>query len=797
MRQIIAILGRITSIILPDPIRQLVDDRYAADMIRGNQMASILRNTPSLMKASLINVMFACVVLYSTAEPIELFLWASVSSIFICMGYLNVRRHHGAFVEARPTSSTKKATRNAFVLGMIWAAIPILFFHDATLPQKIYIVCVTAGMMGGGALAFAILPGTASAFCLTIAAGAFITLVQSSDIILITTSFLVVVYGYALIQSVNEHGSRFVTVRLNEVEIEKSNQTIGMLLKQFQDASSDWMWRTDEDHRFVNPSERFCEVVDGEVPDLGQISFREISQALSLQQENCLVIKDTVPIWGLMDDRLEFHEVLLKLNIKGTERWWRCSGQPLFDSHGEFDGYRGVASDATEQIEAQLKLDRLARYDHLTGLMNRTEFTNQLSKYIRGCTEQSKTVGLLYIDLDKFKTVNDTLGHAIGDEVLREAASRIFEVVGNNARAARFGGDEFVVGIRCEDGLAEAVRTAQLIIQMFTQPLEIKGHSLSFGASIGVALASGPLEAATDLINKADLALYRAKKAGRGRFEIYADSMDLAQKERRELETELRSASKNDELELYYQPLADIESGKLIGFEALLRWNNPKRGVVYPDSFNSLAEDTGLIHEIGEWVIDRACNDAKSWQGELKVAVNLSGKQLSGNRIIKSIIAALEDSGLPPERLEIEVTESVLLGDPEFTMNLLNKMRNLGVKISLDDFGTGYSSLSYLVRFPFDKLKIDRYFVQSADVSPENLAIIRAILSLARDLNITTLAEGVETPAQLNMLHREGCQQMQGYLISKPMPFSRTREFCERQIQHHQSGDVLKNKDAA
>jgi len=414
----------------------------------------------------------------------------------------------------------------------------------------------------------------------------------------------------------------------------------------------------------------------------------------------------------------------------------------------------------------------LARYDQLTGLSNRSDFLERLRSDILLQGDEGNSIALLYVDLDRFKAINDTLGHSVGDEVLRETARRITRCLDTMSYAARLGGDEFAIALHCEDGQKQAEAVCSELIHVLKLPFEVGGHQLSFGASIGIAMSEGVHEGPEQVIHNADLALYRAKSSGRGSYKVFETNMDLAMRERRELETQLRSATANKEFTLHYQPIVDVPSGKIIGYESLIRWNNPQLGQVEPDRFIPIAEESGLIHDIGDWVINQACRDAKGWKGQQKVAINLSGNQLRSYRIVQRVIAALAETGLPPHRLELEVTESVLLGDSETTMGLLENLRSLGVKISLDDFGTGYSSLAYLVQFPFDKIKIDKSFVQAAGENGESLAIVRSILSLAKALKMTTLAEGIETQEQLSLLQKEGCEQVQGYFLGKPMPLS-------------------------
>jgi diguanylate cyclase (GGDEF)-like protein len=374
------------------------------------------------------------------------------------------------------------------------------------------------------------------------------------------------------------------------------------------------------------------------------------------------------------------------------------------------------------------------------------------------------------LDLDHFKSVNDTLGHPVGDLLLKAVAERLGRCVGEDALVARLGGDEFAVIQPIAAGPNEAGELASRLIAAVAAPYEVQGNEVVIGASIGIALAPDDGETADVLLRNADMALYRAKAEGRGTSHFFESEMDRRIQARRSLELDLRKAFVNGEFELYYQPLVNLGSNAVTGFEALLRWRHPERGMVSPVEFIPLAEEIGLIVPLGEWVLRQACMQAASWPGDVKVAVNLSPAQFRSRGVVQAVISALAHSGLRPQRLELEITESVLLGETEANLATLHQLREIGTRISMDDFGTGYSSLSYLRSFPFDKIKIDRSFVRELVQRPDCVAIVRAVTGLGASLGIATTAEGVETPEQLERLRREGCTEVQGYLFSPPRP---------------------------
>jgi diguanylate cyclase (GGDEF)-like protein len=385
-------------------------------------------------------------------------------------------------------------------------------------------------------------------------------------------------------------------------------------------------------------------------------------------------------------------------------------------------------------------------------------------------------LAVICVDLDQFKNVNDTLGHPIGGKLLKVVSSRLRTCLRDSDVVARFGGDEFAVLQLGLTGAQEASALADRIVKLMSEPYDIEGQNIVIGASAGIALAPGDGETPDQLLKNADTALYRAKEDGRRIFRFFEPGMDARLRARRTLELDLRKALLAGEFELYYQPLVTLATGCISGFEALLRWHHPSRGMVAPGEFIPVAEEIGLIVPLGEWVLRQACAEAATWPDDLKVAVNLSPVQFKNVNLTHVVSAALASAGLPAARLELEVTESILLEESKLNLATLHKLRALGVSISMDDFGTGYSSLSYLRAFPFDKFKIDRSFVSHLDEGRESLTIVQAIAQLGLSLCIPTAAEGVETEVQLEWLRQAGCKEMQGYLFSRPIPASEIAE---------------------
>ena len=432
-------------------------------------------------------------------------------------------------------------------------------------------------------------------------------------------------------------------------------------------------------------------------------------------------------------------------------------------------GWVATHEDITEKRQAELKIEHMAHHDSLTGLANRVRLDDRLELALAQAA-RGRMVAVHHLDLDRFKAVNDTFGHQAGDRLLKIVASRLREVVRASDTIARMGGDEFVIVQSPISEPSEATLLAERAIAALAEPFEIDGHQSAVGTSVGIAVSPGDGDDSDTLLRNADLALYRAKEDGRGTFRFFEASMDEQMQTRRSMEQDMRKALPAGQFELYYQPVVNLQTSAISGFEALILWNHPQLGLISPATFIPLAEESGFIIPLGEWVIRQACLTAAQWPDHLHVAVNISASQFRSAGLMQVILGALGASGLKPTRLEIEITESVLLQDKESTLAILHQLRALGIRIAMDDFGTGYSSLTYLQSFPFDKIKIDRSFVKDVTENAGSLNIVRAVASLANGMGMTATAEGVETNEQLDRITAEGCTEMQGYLFSRPLP---------------------------
>src|SRR3954447_19088175 len=541
------------------------------------------------------------------------------------------------------------------------------------------------------------------------------------------------------------------------------------LLQQIVDVIPSPVFVKDREHRWVIVNKAFCDLMG------------RSAEELHGRSDDDFFPREQVRVFWDVDDRVfasgePIENEELHTDAHGTTRTIITCKRLV----GLADGTRlvvGVITDVTRYREAEAHIRHMAHHDALTGLANRALFRERLGRALAAARRRGGPVAVLCLDLDRFKPVNDTLGHPVGDALLRAVAARLLACVREGDTAARLGGDEFAA-LEAGAGQPEAAEAlARRLVEALSAPYEVLGHQVVVGASVGVALAPGDGGDPDELLKRADMALYRAKADGRGTFRSFEPGTDARLQARRLLELDLRKALAAGELELHYQPLVDLRTGAVSALEALLRWRHPARGLVPPGEFVPLAEEVGLIVPVGEWVLARACADAAGWPGGGRGAVNLSAAQFRGRELVAAVVGALAAAGLAPARLELEITETVLLRDGEATLATLRELRALGVRIAMDDFGTGYSSLGYLRSFPSDKIKIDRCFVRDLGASADCEAIVRAVTGLGGSLGIATTAEGVETEEQLERLRAEGCDEAQGFHLGRPMPAAEVAAF--------------------
>jgi len=582
-------------------------------------------------------------------------------------------------------------------------------------------------------------------------------------------SLVLVAYSVASTRS-------FIMTGRKRIRVEALARKAQNFVDEFENSGRGWFWETDHLGTLSYVSQQLADDFNCE-PDA--LLGRQFNDLLSVDRDGTNTLEDKTLGFHL-SARFPFSDVVVR-PASDQDVHWSLSGNPIFDDHGRFHGFRGIGTDLTEQRRSEQEITRLARFDSLTGLPNRAMMRQTLDEALRNATSRQKGCTLFLIDLDRFKNVNDTLGHPIGDALLRQVADRLKSVMGQHGQVGRLGGDEFqaVLPGTVDIGLIESL--ARTLIEQVSRLYMIEGHKVTIGASVGIAIGDPGRTGADALVRNADLALYAAKDAGRGKHCFYQPSMHSEAAERQILENDLRQAIERDELSVAYQPIVRAAGEEICGFEALVRWTHPTRGKISPDKFIPLAEEAGLIGPIGEWVLRTALEEAAQWPDHVRVAVNLSPLQFNDPAIVRVVAEHLRETGVRPERLELEITEGVFLADGDSTDETFAGLKKIGVRLALDDFGTGYSSLGYLKKAPFDKIKIDQSFVRgAASAANRNAAIIRAIVTLADTLGMDTCAEGVETHDDLQLIRELGVSMVQGYIFGRPESSEIARELANR-----------------
>jgi diguanylate cyclase (GGDEF)-like protein/PAS domain S-box-containing protein len=734
--------------------------------LRGLQYSSLSRVTKVRILAHFIAALGVIKLYYATVHPLAMIGWLFALGASLYLSARTDKSLRDADRRRMAREEVNRQTLESVGIALIWV-VPIAFFApfgDASTRLELW--AVTAMLMTASAVLLPAVPLGNLMFAAVVGIGALVSFLFAGNYEMALVSL---VSGGVVALGATESARAFLSARIAEAGMAEKSEVVSLLLREFEEGEADWLWQVDTSRRVRSISPRFAfalgvtpeeidgkpfiQLIAGPAWDTGQFpsSLHDLAERLKRRES--------------------FSNLLVRVTINGQQRWWELSGTPKLNDNGTFDGFRGVGSDVTEQRESSEKIAHMARYDTLTGLPNRMMVTEAMGDAMRYADQWRTRCAFLMIDLDRFKAVNDTLGHQVGDQLLARVSERLKKLVSDNELCGRLGGDEFAVVIRDASDHNRVSRVADAVIELLSRPYEVDHHTLYIGASVGSAI--GPRDGTTveTLMRNADLALYRSKEEGGGLHFGYEPALHAHAEERRKLEFSLRGALERNEFVLHYQPVVDATDEQIVSFEALIRWNSDEHGLVSPVKFIPLAEDTRLIVPIGEWVLREACREAVRWPGGVKVAVNVSGEQLLDHGFVASVVGALAASGLPAQRLEIEVTESIFVRDSNLARAALEQIMSLGCGVALDDFGTGYSSLSYIRNLRFSTIKIDRSFVQGAAMgSPESLAIIRAVVAMAESLEMSTTAEGVENEAELAMIRSLGCRKIQGYYFGRPMP---------------------------
>jgi diguanylate cyclase (GGDEF)-like protein len=648
------------------------------------------------------------------------------------------------------------------VRAALWLSLPIYLFPNLSPGSQLITASITAGL-GIASLGLVVVLPCVVAWMAAFTAGLSISMLIGRNslpfehMLSILFTLGVAIFGVLAV-------SRWAFTQLKtNADIGSQSESSALLLQEYEQRGVGWLWQVDSENRVTYISSRMVALLGRPASQLFGHSLPSLLGG-SAELGSKLLAKEP------------FANLEMELDTGRGPRWISIAGDPIIDTAGRFEGFRGVGSDVTEIRQTQERLTHLANMDVLSGLPNRGRVRQLLGEALREATAHNSSCAILFLDLDGFKPVNDTFGHPKGDAVLRAVAKRLVTEVANSGTVGRMGGDEFAIVVPDAQSRKTVEQMAQRIIDSIKEPYDIDGTNIRIGVSIGCAF--GPIDGATvdDLILKADLALYEAKGAGRGIARYFSSELQSEKEDRIRLEQDLRSALSSKQFHLVFQPLVAAKTQKLTGFEALIRWNHPKRGLVPPNMFIPVAEEIGIMPAIGEWVIEEACRAAASWPEHVSVALNVSPKQIVLPNLPNVVSEALGRHKVQGNRIELEVTEGVFLGNNGPTLDVLKRLRQLGVGIALDDFGTGYSSIGYLNKAIFHKLKIDGSFVREASTRPENVAIIQSIVQLAQSFRMSVTAEGVETPEDFERMRELGCDTIQGYLFGKPLSYAKANE---------------------
>ncbi len=735
----------------------------SAAAVRQEQVREMARAAPLSILSAAGTAGLAAVALWNEVPRAQLLLW-----LFALLLILAFRGEQCRRLRASPLGPAQ--VHRAFVgtiagvsaMALLWLVPAFCWFGTANASAQIVVTMIVIGLMSGGTSNLASVPPAAAAFIVILGLALLRITVQYGNAVM---AGLAVILTLVLIHTVLSSARLFSSHVMGRRELEEQGQLI-KLLREFQSSGSEWLWEVDGDLRISFMSRAMAASIG--VP-LEALLGRDLRRLIDPDGHHCEMSQGVRTLFGNLDRELAFHE--LAVPTRDGSKWYCLSGRPVHDPHGRLVGWRGVGSDITNLRHGTgSEGPRVARHDPLTGLGNRLLVREMIEEARLKQSVGDGSCCLLLLDLDRFKLVNDTLGHAMGDRLLVDVAQRLESICGPDAGVGRLGGDEFAIVWRGAPDALTLMDLAERIVAEVDSGFMIGPTPIHIGVSIGIARAPLDGETQDQLMRSADLALYRAKEQ-RGQHCFYEPWMLAKAQAERLLENDVREAVRRGDLHLHYQPIVDAATLSVVGHEALLRWWHPVRGAIGPDVFVPIIEDVGLIHQIGDWVIHEACNQAARWPGEQRVAVNVSVAQLTGAGLRRTVEDALAKSGLAPRRLELEVTESVFLGDDAATLGALSSLQGLGVRLVLDDFGKGYSSFGYLSRACFSKIKIDQLFVRGAASGHRDyLAIVQSILALAHGLGVETTAEGVETTAHADLMSALGCTQLQGYLFGRPVP---------------------------
>ncbi|PZQ94371.1 MAG: diguanylate cyclase [Cereibacter sphaeroides] len=725
-----------------------------ADVALRERVEHNLRHAPVAVAGGLLNACVVTLIMLPANHIIEACAWFACIALTGGARYrLYRRRAQDNWLTVSPAADARQIRAAALACGLLWGGGIAAAASVADMRQFVVIAILSGGMLGASLQTYATMACAALLFMTPICLGTIAAWSIFPDANVWIGTLFCLSYLLILGRAAFERQGDFTRSVLAREQLRDTRDTVQLLLKDFEAQTSDWLWSLDLHGNIIDPSPRFQAAAGRRTTDLEGTIFSKIFDAGQERTE----------LEHHIRQGLAFRDISLPLTVSGERRWWLLSAKPYSG------GMRGVASDISAQKLAEAKVRHMAHHDALTNLANRSLFNESLHRALE-CRGRSADIAILCLDLDRFKSVNDTLGHPAGDKLLCEVARRIESALRRRDLVARLGGDEFAVLLRGPNVREAASTAAARIISALKMPYQIDDQEVLSSTSVGIAFRNSYATNAAELMKQADLALYLAKANGRCQFAYFQDGMDDIAASKRELEMDMRLALDHGGLELFYQPIVDIRTEQVVAHEGLMRWRHPQLGLMMPSSFIPLAEDSGLISRLGELAIRRACEDLPNWPNDCTVAINLSPTQLRAPGFVERFAEILRETQVDRTRIELEITENIFMQDHLDNLQALKDIRALGARVALDDFGTGYSSLNYLRAFPFDTIKIDKSFIQGLEHQESTLAIVRTVIALARALNMTTIAEGVENERQLAILRREGCDRAQGYYFAAPSP---------------------------
>jgi diguanylate cyclase (GGDEF)-like protein/PAS domain S-box-containing protein len=731
--------------------------------LRDVQLISRAQLAPFFAAANIVAAFIMLANLWNVVAPTWLLPWA-LAVAGVNLGAMQLARTQSITCVGRSGRRVPSwlLAGEVAVRAVTFLSVPLYIFPTLDPGTQVIAASVMAGL-GVGGLGLVVVPQCAMAWMIAFTVGVGGALVLGRHTVPFQHMLSILfTLGVSVTGVMTVARWAFHQLKMN-ADVGSQSESASLLLQEYEQRGVGWLWQVDADNRCTYISSRMSAL-------LGRPASQLIGHSLPS------LLGGHAELGRVLLEKQAFNALEMELGTPRGSRWISMAGDPIIDTAGRFEGFRGVGSDITEIRQTQERLTHLANVDVLSGLPNRGRVRQLLGEALRGAAAGSVPCAIMFLDLDGFKPVNDTFGHPKGDAVLRAVAKRLVDEVSSHGTVGRMGGDEFAIVIGDAQSRRKVETLADRIIQSIAEPYMVDQTEIRIGVSIGCAF--GPIDGATvdDLILKADLALYQAKDAGRGCARYFSSELQSEQDDRVRLEGDLRSAVASKQFYLVFQPLINAKTQKLVGFEALIRWNHPQRGLVPPNVFIPVAEESGLMPAIGTWVIDEACRAAATWPDPITVALNISPKQMIQAALPNLVSEALARHKLPGNRIELEVTEGVFLGDNGSTLDVLGRLRALGVGIALDDFGTGYSSIGYLNKAIFHKLKIDGSFVREAGSRPENVAIIQSIVQLAKSFRMSITAEGVETAEDFERMRDLGCDTIQGYLFGKPLPYERANQ---------------------